>query len=182
MGQAHSRFGKPIRLWHRRKSKATGREPAQQSFVQMSPPRPEADLSSAKMDQPSDNTDPSSTTANMAPAFLAPYPKMHSDTVAEASDQVGKADKVDKVEERTTGPQHQPTGDRPDQPTHPAEEPMSSGPAVKREHTPPHRIRIWTAEAWQAEHVYGNVHDHLTQTLNRVKSHPSPRPAPVGTT
>lgn len=172
MGQSHSHLQKPIGLWHRRKSKATTREPSQESFVQMPPPSAERGLSSQKMDQASDNPEPSPTTAKTTPDFVPPGPDMHDDAMQEATNGIGKAGNVDRTKERATSPHDQPMPDRPDhdQPTLAAVQPTSSRPAPKRQHTPPHRIKILTAKAWQVEHVYGNVHDHLTLVLNRVKS------------
>ncbi|KAG6368603.1 hypothetical protein INS49_002816 [Diaporthe citri] len=177
MGQAHSHFERPIGFWRRVKSKAARSEPSQESFVQISPPPPKAD-SSAQMDQSSAHADQSSTTADTTPTSAAPDPDMHGDDTAEANDKVGEADKVDKVEERTNSPHDQPmadASDKPDQPneaeqsTQAAEEPTFDRPALKREYTPPHRIRISTHEAWKLEHAYSNVHDHVTKALNRIR-------------
>lgn len=90
------------------------------------------------------------------------------------NDKVGETDNVDRVEERAEEPQGQPTADKPDKPAQSAqvtaEEPSSGRPALKREYTPPHRIRLLTTEARRVEHVYGNVHEHITKSLNQVRS------------
>lgn len=181
MGQVHSRFERPFGFWRRRKPKAARSEPSQESFVQMSPPPPEADHSSAQTDQSSAHADHSFTTADTSPASAAPHPDMHGGATAEVNDKVGQAENVDKVDERTNSPQDQPMADAPDKPDQPnkadqstqtSEESTSGRPPFKREYTPPHRIRISTKEAWRTEHAYSNVHDHVTQTLNRVRRLP----------
>lgn len=107
--------------------------------------------------------------------------------MADTKGKVGKAGNVDKDEECASSPRDQATDDRSDKPglpTQPAGESTSGRPALKREHTPPHRVRIETTAAWEIERAYGNVHDHVTQELNRVRrlpvsaltSTPPPRP------
>lgn len=101
-----------------------------------------------------------------------------------ANGKVGEVDILDKIEERSNSPQDQPMTDQPDehgqpdkanQSTRAAEEATASRrPALKREYTPPHRIRIWNGKAWRLEHSYSNVHDHITKILNRVRRLPLP--------
>lgn len=170
MGQAHSHFERPIGLWRHRKSKAARSEPSQESFVHMSPPPAENDHSFVQADQ-------SSTTANMTPVSAAPYHDMHGDTMVQANGKVVEAGNVDKVEERTNSPRDEPMPDAPDaadQSTQAAEESTASRPALKREYTPPHRIRIWNGEAWSLEHAYSKTHEHVTKILNRVRRLPLP--------
>lgn len=90
---------------------------------------------------------------------------------------VSEADNVDKVEEQANSPQDQPMTDKPDQPdqsSQAAEQSTSGRPALKREYTPPHRIRISTNEARKLENAFSTVHDHITKTLNRVRRPPLP--------
>lgn len=118
----------------------------------------------------------SSTTTNMTPVSAAPYADMHGDAMEETNGKVGEAGSVDKVEGQINSPPDQPMTDtnKPDASTQAAGDSTSARPTLKREHTPPHHIRIWTARAWRIEHAYGNVHDHVTKTLNTV-SHLRPR-------
>lgn len=183
MGQAHSHFERPIGLWRHRKSKAARSEPSQESFVHMSPPPAENDHSFAQADQSSAHADQSSTTANMTPVSAAPYHDMHGDTIVQANGKVVEAGNVDKVEERTNSPRDEPMPDAPDAPDQPdkadqstqaAEESTASRPALKREYTPPHRIRIWDGNAWSLEHAYSKTHQHVTKILNKVHRLPLP--------
>lgn len=166
MGQVHSRFEKPVWLWHRNKSKGARREPSQESF----PPPPEADHSSAQLNQ-------SPNTANTIAASADPDRDVHRDVMADPNAKVGQADNVDNVEEQTNSPRDSPTASQPEKPdksTEAVEASNSGRPALKREHTPPHRVRILTEKAWQIEHSYSNVHDHVTNQLNRVGRHHPP--------
>lgn len=74
-------------------------------------------------------------------------------------------DNRDKIEEQISS---QPDGSVTDQPTGSTKEPTANRPAIKREYTPPHRVRIETERAWKIEHMYGNLHEHVRDTLNRV--------------
>lgn len=180
MGQAHSRLQKPIGLWHRHRPKAAKREPSQESFVQISPPLLKADHFRAQMDQSSVHADQSSTIANTTPASAPPYPDMHDTAMhdanmTETNGTICEAGNVDKLEQPVNGQHDQPTASQPDAPdkaTQSSEEPTSCRPAFKREHTPPHRIHIWTVKAWETERAYATVHEKLTKTLNRVRRPP----------
>lgn len=164
MGQAQSHLARPTGFWRRIRSKAVTREPSQESFVQLSPPTPEADHSSAQTDQ-------SFTTADTTPAPAAPYIDMHGDAMAVDVGKVSEADNSPQ-DQHMTDTLDQP--DKPDQPTQAAEESTPERPALKREYTPPHRIRISTNEARKLENAFSTVHDHITKTLNRVSRLPLP--------
>lgn len=100
-----------------------------------------------------------------------------------ANGMVGEVDILDRIEERSNSPQDQRMTDQPNEHAQPdkvnkstqaSEESTASRPALKREYTPPHRIRIWNGKAWRLEHSYSNVHDHITKILNRVRRLPLP--------
>lgn len=112
----------------------------------------------------------------MTPASAAPYADMHGDAMEETNGKVDEVDNVDKVEGQISSPPDHPMTDtnQPDAPTQAAGDSTSARPTLKREHTPPHHIRICNARAWRIEHAYGNVHDHVTKTLNKV-THLQPR-------
>lgn len=116
------------------------------------------------------------TTTTMTPVPAAPFADMHGDAMEETNGEVGEAGNVDKVQGQINSPPDQPMTDtnKPDVPTQAAGDCTSIRPTLKREHTPPHHIRIWTAKAWEMERAYGNVHDHVTKTLNKVE-HLHPR-------
>lgn len=193
MGQARSRYERPGGFWHRHKVQAAVRNSSTEHPNKMSPPTPEPDQSSVQMDQSSALADPSSTTADTTPPIAAPHPDKHGDAMAETEQQPSAptdhpmADAPDESDKPDEPDDSKPT--KPAEAPAPSRSPAPSGftpsgftpsgfvpsrstpsrPAFEREFTPPHLINIWSRSAWQTEHAYSNVHDHVTRTLNQAR-------------
>lgn len=142
------------------------------------------------MNQPFPRASKLPTMANMTPRSVTPFPNMFGSTMASSSD--NKADEpckmeIDKTEQQASNPFDQPMTDAPDksnklempdvfdksdqpdqlnQPAQPAAPPTR--PALKREFTPPHRIKIWSIKAWQVERRFSELFDDIRKTLNQV--------------
>ncbi|KAJ0122354.1 hypothetical protein J7T55_002867 [Diaporthe amygdali] len=156
MGQAQSHVAKSTRFLHRRKPETASREQSQENSMQSSSPPPEADGSSAQIDHPSPHAAQSSTTANIAPTPDSPQADSHGESMTGTPDEDG-----DDVEKQTS---HAPDGPIVKKPTQQdVDKPTTSRPAIKREYTPPHRVRIETYTAWRTENIFGNLHVHIRE-------------------
>ncbi|KAG8160083.1 hypothetical protein KVR01_010720 [Diaporthe batatas] len=199
MGQAQSRHERPGGFWRRRKPQAATtptsgqRLPPPRQADQKSM-RLEKYYSARSSISP---TTSNTTTGSHAPSPRMLGDTM-ADTGGSKADN-DKPDKmeVDKTERQASSPCDQSMTDLPDEPSKPSkpskpnktEVPVkpdvldASGqpddparafapptrPALERQNTPPHRIKIWTPDAWQRERCFSSMYDNITKTLNQVR-------------
>jgi hypothetical protein len=100
------------------------------------------------------------------PATL--FPTMNGDNIVSNSD--NKADDQHKAEttsaeQHPSNPHDPPMADKSDKPDQTS---LLKRPRLKREFTPPHRIKVWSMDAWRMERAYAKAHVHITKTLNAV--------------
>ncbi|KAL1879170.1 hypothetical protein Daus18300_001749 [Diaporthe australafricana] len=192
MGQAQSRFAGPARVWHRLKPKATSRQQSQDASSQSSCSSPDPSSSFAQTNDSSSHADQSSTAANTTTTSTTLQPDLPSGAMTENRDKIeeqASSPPDGPATDQPTGTTEEPT-DATKEPTdatkeltvatkettvatkEPADatkEPAANRPAIKREYTPPQHVRIETKRAWKSERMYGNLHEHVKVTLNKVR-------------